>query len=350
MDPVDTSAQPGTPPTLSPADSPYRFLLNPWWPDARWDVSGAFSFDNDLVPLYRMIFGELGIEPFSSVHGAPLCLWGGGRFKWQFHYEPADIQRIVKMYADAELPLRLTFSNSSLVETDLRDPRGNFILDGLSRLNPTGENGVILCSDLLRTHIRRHFPDLKLVASLIKITGEDGKGNLDYYRRLADVFDKVMIHPDDNFKLDLLAKIENKDRYEIMVNGPCVRDCPMRKKHFRLTEAMSRNPLDSNAEEERARMVLGTQCFNLRQVLLSTDRRTSILSDNEIRRLYDMGFRNFKIQGRCLGTSAAILIEIFRLVFNHDPDCSHLSARLMMGTLARIGNSRESSPVGGAPM
>ena len=97
-----------------------------------------------------------------------------------------------------------------------------------SRHNPTGRNAVILASDLLREHIRKEYPTLKIVSSILKITNGGGKGKLDTYKRLADEYDEVMVHPDDVLNYDLLEQIEDKERHILLINEYCIRNCPIR--------------------------------------------------------------------------------------------------------------------------
>ena len=48
---------------------------------------------------------------------------------------------------------------------------------------------------------------------------------------LAREYDRFVVHPDDNFRLDLLEKIP-KDRAEIILNERCVYQCHQRKEHY----------------------------------------------------------------------------------------------------------------------
>jgi hypothetical protein len=307
----------------------YQFLINPNWPDARWDVSGAFIYDRELTSFHDFFLRGHGFKLFSLVHGAPLCLWNSGRVKWQFHRKPHEIERTVLDYARRQIALDATFSNSLLEPKHLDDIRGNLILEMLDQANPTGGNGVIISSELLAEHVRRRHPGLKLVASVVKVTEEDGRGKLDYYRSMAARYDKVMIHPDDNFNLDLLTQLEDKDKYEILVNEPCLRHCQRRKAHYRLLSRFSLNLLDTEVESELTGVMEQNGCSDPVRLLLSQDRRTLTLSTNEIKRLYDIGFRNFKIQGRGLANPTAVILEMVRLMLTHDPDHDHQVARCL---------------------
>ena len=99
----------------------------------------------------------------------------------------------------------------------------------LAIANETG-GGVIVSSPLLRDHIRAHYPHLEVHASVI-LTAFTEERDLAYYEGLARDYDRYVLHPDDNFRLDLLAQLP-KDKAEIIVNEPCGFHCPRRKEHY----------------------------------------------------------------------------------------------------------------------
>jgi hypothetical protein len=313
-----------------PARDPrYAILRNPDWPQAKWDVSGAFIYQKFLTDFEDYFWVTAGLRMVSFVHGAPLCFWNGGRVKGCFQFPKPKIEFMLQEYDKREIPVELTFTNSMLREEHLEDPVGNGMLEMLNQYNRTGENGVILCSELLYDHVKKNFPKLKRIASVVKVSHEQGAGNLDYYRRLEERFDKIMIHPDDNFNLELLQKLEDKSRYEILVNEPCIRDCPVRKRHYQILSQLALNFLDARLSAQEAELRDKNRCNEINDLLFDPKRRTLVLSDAEIKQLYDLGFRNFKIQGRGMNSEQAMLLELFRLMLNHDPACSHIIARVM---------------------
>jgi hypothetical protein len=319
----------------------YQFLLNPDWPEARWDVSGAFVYDKTLVVFHDFLTYSLGIKPFARVHGAPLCLWNSGRLRQEFFQERDDIEKFIQDYARRGITLDVTFSSTSLNDTHLVDPMCNYILNYMGQFNPTGGNGVIFCSDRLAAHVRKFYPGLKLVASVVKAAEEDGRGKLDYYRKQAELCDKVMVHPDDNFNLELLSRLENRDKYEILVNETCFRNCPRRKQHYRMLSLYSQNLLDSGLQAEMHQLLAQNNCSDPSRLLLDKNQRTLMLSTNEIKSIYDLGFRNFKIQGRGVANPTAILLEMARLMFNHTPDQDNLSARTMLEIIEILSRTRK---------
>ena len=139
---------------------------------------------------------------------------------------------------------------------------------------------------MLFDHIRREHPALKLTASIVKATVEDGKGNVDYYRNQVERFDTVMVHTDDNFDLDLLDKLD-REKMEILVNENCIRNCTVRGKHYSLMIKQQRSGGPYVPQEGcRYAVVLGGKSLSCN------------MTDEELKSVYDMGFRRFKLQGR----------------------------------------------------
>ena len=66
--------------------------VNPLWPEADWDVSGAFVNDRELLSFFDFCKEKLGYEPFHMVHGAPLCMWNSGRVLKQLLREAEEVR------------------------------------------------------------------------------------------------------------------------------------------------------------------------------------------------------------------------------------------------------------------
>ncbi len=134
---------------------------------AQYHLPGLFEF-YALYRLFLPLFFEhreyfydwCGI---GSIYGAPEgCLWGGGRVGCG-DCDPRDALALLRDYG---ISARLTFSNSLLRPEHLADPRCN----ALCRLfESSGENGIIVHSDLLVDHVRQRYPGLYLVSSTTKV-------------------------------------------------------------------------------------------------------------------------------------------------------------------------------------
>lgn len=135
--------------------------------NAQYHLPGLFEF-YALYRLFLPLFFEhreyfydwCGI---GSIYGAPEgCLWGGGRVSCG-DCDPRDALALLRDYG---ISARLTFSNSLLRPEHLADPRCN----ALCRLfESSGENGIIVHSDLLVDHLRQRYPGLYLVSSTTKV-------------------------------------------------------------------------------------------------------------------------------------------------------------------------------------
>ena len=296
--------------------SPY---LNPLWPEADWDVSGAFTHDRELLSFFDYCRLLLGFEPFHMVHGAPLCLWNSGRVLQHLLRSAEEIRAAGLAYEARKIAVFLTFTNLALQEEHLKDPLGNAICTFFSRHNPTKRNSVILANDLLRDHIREKFPELRLISSILKITNGGGKGNLDAYKKLADEYDDVMVHPDDVLNYDLLEKLEDKDRYILLINEYCIRNCPLRPFHYKSLSEMSLNFTGYDSSEfEKKQSKNG--CQNLFTLLAHETKNVLALNTPEIARLYDMGFRHFKLQGRGISNASSIVFDLLRIALRNDAE------------------------------
>ena len=303
------NAAPATPPA-----SPY---LHPLWPDAEWDVSGAFVNDRELIAFFDFCKLLLGFEPFHLVHGAPLCVWNSGRVLKHLMREAEEIRTAGLEYEKRNIAVYLTLTNLLLKEEHLKDAMGNALCVFFSRHNPTGRNGVILASDLLHDHLRKEYPKLRLISSILKITNGGGKGKLDVYKKLADEYDEVMVHPDDVLNYDLLEKLEDKERHILLVNEYCIRNCPLRPLHYTTLSETALDFMGYDASTFDKRQA-SNGCRSLFTLL--TDEKKSVLALNtpEIARLREMGFRHFKLQGRGHANASSVLFDLLRLVMRPD--------------------------------
>lgn len=150
------------------------------------------------------------------------------------------------------------------------------------------------------------YPNLEVHASVI-LTAFTEERDLAYYEGLARDYDRYVLHPDDNFRLNLLAQLP-KDKAEIIVNEPCGFHCPQRKEHYlsitldqaalieergELTDFLDRCPYVPNKKQREMKE---------RNIALDTD---------EVTALHQMGFSLFKLQGR-LDIPYAFFFDLFR--------------------------------------
>ncbi len=152
-------------------------------------------------------------------------LWAADHHRQPLHPREEIYQELAGAKARGITPL-LTFSAPVLSQEDLADPAGNAILAMADEVG----GGVIVSTPLLRDYIRAKYPNIEVHASVI-MTAFPEQRDEGYYASLAREYDRFVVHPDDNFRLDLLEKIP-KDRAEIILNERCVYQCHQRKEHY----------------------------------------------------------------------------------------------------------------------
>ncbi len=302
-------------------------IRNSDWPEAQWDLSGIFSHDRELIYFHDYFLKFFQFKPFNLVHGAPLSTWNSGRVLAHLLRSNEEIELCIKAWQERRVGMDLTFSNPYITEEHLKETLCNSLLEVAERVNPTGLNGVIMASDLLYRHVKERFPKLKTVSSILKVSMERGQGKLDYYLRLADLYDKVMIHPNDNTNYKLLEKLEDKNKFELIVNENCARDCVLRRKHY---DSLSRTALNFLGYTDRFDDLRKKNACGRIDILLGQGGQcTTQLNRQEMRTLYDLGFRRFKVQGRGLHNSGGGIMDMLRLMFNEDESTDVVKVRFL---------------------
>ena len=275
---------------------------------AHYHLPGLFEF-YDLYKLFLPLLYEhrdyfydwCGI---GSSYGAPAdCIWGGGRVG-SGEQDPREVLALTQTYG---ISARLTFSNSLLREEHLADPRCN----ALCRLfSETGGNGVILHSDLLLDYLKRTYPKLYFVSSTTKVLTD-----FDQCRQEAERADFRYVVPDFrlNKAFDRLQALPDrlKDKLEFLCNECCWPGCRDRKACY---EAVSRKNLGESGPEHRCAAPEAQGGYRFSKAM----ENPAFIGIHDIQHTYlPMGFSNFKIEGRELGS--ALILE-FLLYYMTKPE------------------------------
>lgn len=251
-----------------------------------WRIPALFN--NDRVTLKLLyICKKLGLEkPFSSVYGSTKTVFSGGRNSIiERKLTEKEIEAYFKAYDDYGVQCYLTFSKWNISEKDLGDEYANIYLKLLNKY----KGGVIISSDLLYDYIKTYYPNIIIVASVIKPTFEcNDQGSVEYYHNLIKKYDRIVPKPE--FILEEKNIIQLKqfaDKVELLVNQSCLADCPYAKSHYIYYENSSlTNP---------NRFIL--PCLKEKEKLASIN-HTINLPMKYLKKLQTNGFNNFKLQGR----------------------------------------------------
>lgn len=279
-----------------------------------------YEFYKVFLPLYRdhreyfYDWCEIG-----SIYGAPSgALWGGGRVG----VGDVDARCVLDLLTEHGISARLTFSNSLLREEHLKDVRCNALCELFENGNGecAGEcaiedsqaqtNGVIVHSELLLNYLKKNYPNLYLVSSTTKVLTDFSDCRKEVER---EEFRYVV--PD--FRLNrsteewqTLTQVQ-KDKIEFLCNECCDIHCKARKACY---ENVSRKILGENCEDHQCQAPEGNQGYLFSKAMESS----AFIGMNEIQNTYlPMGYSNFKIEGRGLGS--ALLLE-FILYYMTKPE------------------------------
>ena len=266
-------------------------------PVAYYHLPGLFEFYElyrIFLPLFRQHreyfydWCEIG-----SIYGAPAdCIWGGGRAGFGTQ-GAGEVLALVQEYG---ISARLTFSNSLLRPEHLADHKCN----ALCRLFAQGGcNGVIVHSDLLADYLRANYPQLYLVSSTTKVLTE--------FARLKAELERPefrYVVPDFRLnkafaRLNALPQSE-KDKVEFLCNECCWFGCKDRKRCY---ETVSRKNLGQDCPEHRCAAPDAQEGYRFSKAM----QNPGFIGAGDIRSTYlPMGFSNFKIEGRGLGSALVL--------------------------------------------
>ena len=265
---------------------------------AYYHLPGLFEFYElyrVFLPLYRKhreyFYDRCAI---GSIYGAPAdCIWGGGRAGYGEN-DPREVAALMQEYG---ISARLTFSNSLLRETHLSDRKCNALCE-LFSANRGAQNGVIVHSDLLLRYLKERFPNLYLVSSTTKVLTR-----FEDLRRELEREDFRFVVPDFrlNRRFDELSALPQplKDKTEFLCNECCSFACADRRRCY---ETVSRQNLGEPAEHRCASPdAAGGYRFS------KAMKNPGFIGVSDIRDTYlPMGFSQFKIEGRSLGSALVL--------------------------------------------
>ena len=278
---------------------------------AQYHLPGLFEFYElyaAFLPLYRT-HREYFYDwcDIGSIYGAPFgCLWGGGRVS----SGTFNARRALALTQKYGISARLTFSNSLLREEHLKDRTCNALCRLFSE-SGTVQNGVIVHSELLLDHLKVAYPPLYFISSTTKVLTDFSQ-----LRRELERPEFSYVVPD--FRLNKAFASLNtlpqalKDKVEFLCNECCSFGCKDRRVCY---EAVSRKNLGEAAPEHHCNAPDAKYGYRFSRAM----ENPGFIGIEDIQNTYlPMGFSNFKIEGRGLGS--ALILE-FLLYYLTKPDC-----------------------------
>jgi collagenase-like PrtC family protease len=263
----------------------------------------------------------------SSVYGTfPTSVWNGGRYM-EGSCDDAMIVNVLKMLNDAGIHVCFTFTNPKLTEEHLSDPFCNRQL----QLAHNGMNEVIVTSPLLEQYIREKYPRFKITSSTCKqIRNMD-----DVNAELEKDYNLVVLDYNWNNKYDELKKIKHPERCEILVNACCVPNCPRRGEHY---AAIGDEHLEYWKYQKNPSLGLKSEiekftCPHMKNTIYDVlDYETVITADDLYTKYTEMGFNQFKLEGR---SSHPLMVMESYVYYMVKPEWQNKARLLMLYSMYR---------------
>lgn len=273
---------------------------------AHFHLPGLFEFYDlykAFLPLYRnhreWFYDWCDI---ASIYGSPSdCLWGGGRVG----FGEADAEDVFELMKEFGISSRLTFSNSLLKEEHLSDKKCNELCR-LFEKEPV-KNGVIVYSDLLLDYLKRKFPGFYFVSSTTKVLTDFSDFKMELAR---NEFSFVVPDFRLNKKIEKLEALDEglKNKVEFLCNECCSPFCQERKICY---ENVSRKNLGLECSDHHCAAPDGDKGYRFSSAMKSP----LFVGIDDIQNKYlKMGFSNFKIEGRGLGSAMVLEFLLYYLV------------------------------------
>ena len=210
-------------------------------------------------------------------------------------HDPRAVLALTREYG---VSARLTFSNSLLRAEHLSDQKCNALCRLFAEDNGP-RNGVIVHSELLLDYLKQSYPGLYFVSSTTKVLTDfrqfEAEAAREEFRyivpdfRLNRAFDGL-----DTLPAPLREKVE------FLCNECCFFGCADRRACY---EAVSRKNLGEDAPEHRCAAPDAGEGYRFSKAM----ENPAFIGVGDIQNIYlPMGFSNFKIEGRGLGSALAL--------------------------------------------
>ena len=206
-------------------------------------------------------------------------------------------KKVFALMKEYNISSRLTFSNSLIEEKHLSDIKCNELC---RLLNLDLNNGIIIHSDVLMKYLKSKYPNLYFVSSTTKVLTD-----FNDFKQEVENPDFAYVVPDFrlNKQLEKLNSLSEsyKPKVEFLCNECCWYGCKDRKECYK---SVSRQNLGIDCMDHVCKAPFSKEGYRFSRVM----ENPAFISLEDILNIYvPMGYSNFKIEGRDLGS--ALLLE-----------------------------------------
>ncbi len=322
-----------------------RFLVEQDMPEALWTVGGAMRYDRSLLAIANFFTRSLGVRRINNVAAVIPCRWSLDWFVQRRPMGLAEYSALLENYAHAGIGVTLVFDNPFIREEELEDAYALRLVQELYKRDRVRRNAVCVASDLLAARLRAVVPHLPLHCHMNRLVVEQGRRTAALYNKLAGQYNRVCLHSADAAKTSVIAAIAEPARFDVIMNDPCLRTCPVRGEHLRLLAAMRREPYAVDAMRQRSELISRAGCHRVDAATLH-QKTTCNLTREEAHALYASGFRSFVVQSQQFRNEMTLLWDIFQCLFHATPELCNKMALIATSAMAEVRPTPCSVPSG----
>lgn len=322
-----------------------QFLTQDYLPQARWTIGGAMRFDSSLFTINNFFRQIYHLRRFDNVAACPPCPWN---LDWFVQRRPIMFDQYInalETYAQQQVGVVLVFDNPNLSGDDFNDAYCLQLAQELYQRDRLRKNAICVANDALAERLHAALPKLRLYCHVNRLVMEKGKRCAALYNKLATTYDRVCLHPADAVKPSITQALEQKEKFDIILNDPCLRNCPVRREHLALLAEMRRAPYDTDLMRRRADLIARVACQKANPGELQ-QKASCNLTRLEAAALYEAGFRSFIIQAQQFRNEMTLLWDIFQCMFDFSPEISNKAALIAATAMADFGKPSSALPSG----
>lgn len=283
------------------------------FPKAKW-VLPFFACHSDFCFRYIDLLSHSiggGYDFIKCVYGSPACKMNGGLLARNI--DESTYLNEIDEWNSRGIPVWVTFSNYLItLKEAIEDKQSNKILN---KLNINKElyginNGVILSADTLYKYIKHTYPNLNLIASVIRQTLLDHPYNKEDYKSLESKYDCICLsHHHNNHVDEIINDLnDNPDKYEFLLNDDCLHGCHFVKKcyEWQCLKSLGKTEFLDDPEIFKYCPII----HDIESEIIRPQECYTVLTVEELNKLSNAGFYNFKLAGRHLALPALQIVSL----------------------------------------
>ncbi len=328
-----------TEPTVSAdIDATLSQLRGDYLPQASRTVGGAFRFDRSLQTILGVLQQLGSLFPITHVAGVMPCSHSLDWFVQRRPVPMSDYVNALETYARMNLGVVLVLDNPFVAEEQLEDSYISLLVQELYNRDRIRKNAVCVASDKVAARIRAICPKLPIHCHDNRLTAEPGKRTPALYNKLAEQYDRVCLHPTDAARPGIYTALAQPEKFEAVINDPCLRTCPVRRDHLRLLAQMRKEPYNTELMAQRSSLISRAACQQINREALQ-QKATCNLTRAEAAALHAAGIRHFVIRGSQFRNEMTLLWDILHCMQNDDPQFSNKFALIAASAMSEFGKA-----------